>query len=78
MKILWVCPFFLHPTNRGAQIRTLGTLRELHKRHEIHFAALNDSQNIRGPHAVPNTPAVTSSRSIPRRHGVPCGSFRNY
>lgn len=49
MKILWVCPFFLHPTDRGAQIRTLNTLRELHKRHEIHFAALNDPSNAEGP-----------------------------
>jgi glycosyltransferase involved in cell wall biosynthesis len=49
MKILWICPFFLHPTNRGAQIRTLGTLKELHKRHEIHFAALNDPLNTEGP-----------------------------
>jgi polysaccharide biosynthesis protein PslH len=49
MKILWICPFFLHPTDRGAQIRTLGTLKELHKRHEIHFAALNDPRNIEGP-----------------------------
>lgn len=40
MKVLWVCPFFLHPTERGAQLRTLGLLKELHKRHEIHFAAL--------------------------------------
>ena len=49
MKILWICPFFLHPTDRGAQIRTLGTLKELHKRHEIHFAALNDPRNLEGP-----------------------------
>ena len=49
MKILWICPFFLHPTDRGAQIRTLGTLKELHKRHEIHFAALNDPLNLEGP-----------------------------
>jgi len=49
MKILWICPFFLHPTNRGAQIRTLGTLKELNKRHEIHFAALNDPHNVEGP-----------------------------
>lgn len=49
MKILWICPFFLHPTDRGAQIRTLGTLRELHKRHEIHFAALNARDNLVGP-----------------------------
>jgi glycosyltransferase involved in cell wall biosynthesis len=49
MKILWICPSFLHPTDRGAQIRTLGTLKELHQRHEIHFAALNDPRNIEGP-----------------------------
>ncbi|SEG17009.1 Glycosyltransferase Family 4 [Bryocella elongata] len=49
MKILWASPFFLHPTDRGAQIRSLGTLRELHKRHEIHFAALNDPANTEGP-----------------------------
>lgn len=49
MKILWVSPFFLHPTDRGGQIRTLGTLKELHKRHDIHFAALNDPLNTEGP-----------------------------
>lgn len=49
MEILWVCPFFLHPTNRGGQIRSLGTLRELHKRHRIHYAALNDPANLEGP-----------------------------
>jgi glycosyltransferase involved in cell wall biosynthesis len=49
MKILWICPSFLHPTDRGGQIRTLGTLKELHKRHEIHFAALNSSKNSEGP-----------------------------
>ena len=49
MKILWLSPFFLHPTDRGAQIRTLGTLKELHKRHEIHFAALNAPENTEGP-----------------------------
>lgn len=49
MKILWICPFFLHPTDRGAQIRTLGTLKQLHKRHDIHFAALNDPHNLEGP-----------------------------
>jgi glycosyltransferase involved in cell wall biosynthesis len=40
VKILWVCPTFLHPTTRGGQIRTLGMLREMHRDHEIHFAAL--------------------------------------
>ena len=49
MKILWICPSFLHPTDRGGQIRTLGTLKELHKRHEIHFVALNAPENLEGP-----------------------------
>ncbi len=42
MKILWVSSSFLHPTNRGGQIRTLEMLRRLHRRHEIHYAALAD------------------------------------
>jgi len=67
MKILWVCPFFLHPTERGAQIRTLGTLRELHKRHEIHFAALNDPRNQEGPQRS----AEYSSRHLAVAHLAP-------
>jgi glycosyltransferase involved in cell wall biosynthesis len=67
MKILWTCPFFLHPTDRGAQIRTLGTLKELHKRHEIHFAALNDPRNIEGPRRSPEY----SSRHISVEHSAP-------
>ena len=49
MNILWVSPAFLHPTDRGGQIRTLGMLKELHKRHTIHFAALNTAGNPEGP-----------------------------
>jgi glycosyltransferase involved in cell wall biosynthesis len=49
MKILWVCPLFLHPTTKGGQIRTLETLRQLHRRHEIHFAALFDPAQPEGP-----------------------------
>jgi sugar transferase (PEP-CTERM/EpsH1 system associated) len=41
MKILWVKTDFLHPTTGGGQIRTLETLKRLHQRHEIHFAALD-------------------------------------
>jgi polysaccharide biosynthesis protein PslH len=40
MKILWVNSDFLHPTTRGGQIRTLETLKRLHRRHEIHYAGL--------------------------------------
>lgn len=67
MKILWICPFFLHPTDRGAQIRTLGTLKELNNRHEIHFAALNDPRNIEGPQRS----SEYSSRHISVAHCAP-------
>lgn len=40
MKILWISPFLLHPTQKGAQIRSLGTLAQLHRRHEVHFASM--------------------------------------
>lgn len=39
MKILWAKSDFLHPTERGGQIRTIETLRHLHRQHEIHYAA---------------------------------------
>lgn len=67
MKILWISPFFLHPTDRGAQIRTLGTLKELHKRHEVHFAALNDPRNLEGPRRS----SEYSSRHIFVEHSAP-------
>jgi glycosyltransferase involved in cell wall biosynthesis len=67
MKILWVCPFFLHPTDRGAQIRTLGTLKQLHRRHEIHFAALNDPSNLEGPERS----TEYSSRHFSVAHSAP-------
>ncbi len=43
MKLLWVKADFLHPTNRGGRIRSLETLKRLHQRHEVHYAALNDN-----------------------------------
>jgi polysaccharide biosynthesis protein PslH len=67
MKILWISPFFLHPTDRGAQIRTLGTLRQLHKRHEVHFAGLNDPANVEGPQRA----AEYSTRHIVVEHAPP-------
>jgi glycosyltransferase involved in cell wall biosynthesis len=48
MKLLWGNSSFLHPTTRGGQIRTLGMLRQLHKRHEIHYAALADPAEPEG------------------------------
>ena len=41
MRILWVCPAFLHPTRGGGQILSLEILRRLHRRHEIHFVAFD-------------------------------------
>jgi glycosyltransferase involved in cell wall biosynthesis len=48
MKILWVKTDFLHPTTRGGQIRTLEMLRQLSKRHEIHYVAFEDPANPEG------------------------------
>ena len=39
MRILWVSPGFLHPTNRGGQIRTLEMVKRLNARHEVHYVA---------------------------------------
>src|SRR5882724_6527417 len=48
MKILWVNANFLHPTTKGGQIRTLEMLRRLHKRHEVHYAAIEDPKSPEG------------------------------
>src|SRR5258706_6319381 len=42
--ILWLSSGFLLPTTWGGQIRTLGMLRRLRDRHEIHFLALHDGE----------------------------------
>ena len=49
MKILWVKCDFLHPTNKGGQIRTLEMLRRLHRDHEIHYVAFADPASPEGP-----------------------------
>ncbi len=66
MKILWVKTDFLHPTTRGGQIRTLEMLRELHKRHEVHYVAFDDPENPEGLRRSPEY----STRSYPIRHRV--------
>ena len=48
MKILWVKSDFLHPATKGGQIRTLETLKRLHRRHEIHYVALDLAQQAGG------------------------------
>jgi polysaccharide biosynthesis protein PslH len=48
MKLLWVKTDFLHPTTRGGQIRTLETLRRLHRWHEVHYVAFDDPTQPEG------------------------------
>ncbi len=48
MKILWVKTDFLHPTDRGGQIRTLETLRRLHPHHEVHYLAYHNPTQPEG------------------------------
>ena len=47
MRLLWVKADFLHPPDRGGQIRTLEMLKRLHRRHEIHYVALNRGDSSR-------------------------------
>jgi len=67
MKILWLKGDFLHPTTRGGKIRTLEMLKRLHRRHEVHFIALDDGTS---PEAVPRA-AEYSTRAYPIPHHVP-------
>ena len=63
MKMLWVKADFLHPTDRGGQIRTLEMLKRLHQRHEIHYVALE-----RGD---PTRASEYCSKAYPIEHHVP-------
>ena len=65
MRILWISPFLLHPTEKGGQIRSLGILKNLHARHEVHFAAMQlDGQDS----GVARTPEYcTKAYLIPHR-----------
>lgn len=49
MKILWIKSDFLHPTNRGGQIRTLEMLKRLHRSHEVHFVGGENPAEPEGP-----------------------------
>jgi glycosyltransferase involved in cell wall biosynthesis len=64
MKILWVNQNFLHPTTKGGQIRTLETLRQLHRRHEIHYVALEHPGAPEGPARA----GEYCTRAYPCRH----------
>ena len=66
MKILWVNQYFLHPTERGGQIRSMGILKPLHARHEVHYAALEDPTSSVGRDMA----HTFSSRAYPIPHPV--------
>jgi glycosyltransferase involved in cell wall biosynthesis len=72
MKILWVKSDFLHPASGGGQIRTLETLKRLHQRHEIHFAALDLPQPGMGLRRSSEycTKAYVVSHPVPRIGGL--------
>jgi len=72
MKILWVKTDFLHPTRSGGQIRTLETLKRLHARHEIHFAALDLPQPGAGfcRASEYSTKAYAIPHPAPQNHGA--------
>lgn len=74
MKILWVKSDFLHPTNGGGQIRTLQTLKRLHQRHEIHFAALDLPQ----PGVGFRRSSEYCTKAYPVSHPVPQKSGPRY
>ena len=71
MRILWVKTDFLHPTRSGGQIRTLETLKRLHQRHEIHFAALDLPAPGLGLQRASEycTKAYAVSHPVPRKSG---------
>lgn len=63
MKMLWAKADFLHPTDRGGQIRTLEMLKRLHTRHEIHYVALDRGDASRA--------SEYCSRAYPIEHRAP-------
>lgn len=67
MRILWLKTDFLHPTTRGGQIRTLETLRQLHREHEIHYVGFETPGQPEGP--ARTLEYSTKAYSLP--HDVP-------
>ena len=70
MKILWVKTDFLHPTNRGGQIRTLEMLRQLHCRNEVHYIAYDDPDSSEGRERASEYSSYSYpvNRAVPARH----------
>jgi glycosyltransferase involved in cell wall biosynthesis len=67
MKVLWVNTNFLHPTTKGGQIRTLEILRQLSRRHEIHYIAIQDPDE---PDAWKQA-SEYSAKAYPFAHRIP-------
>ncbi|MDX2180008.1 MAG: glycosyltransferase family 4 protein [Bryobacteraceae bacterium] len=67
MKILWVNTNFMHPTTKGGQIRTLEMMRCLHRRHDIHYAAIENPAEPEGPRRAHEY----SSHAYPFKHEFP-------
>jgi glycosyltransferase involved in cell wall biosynthesis len=67
MKVLWVNTNFLHPTTKGGQIRSLETLRHLHRWHEIHYVAIADPSQTEGPRRAHEY----ASKSYPFHYRIP-------
>ena len=63
VKILWVNANFLHPTTKGGQIRTLEMLKCLHRRHEMHYVAIENPNEPEGTR--PGTRIFDQSLSSP-------------
>jgi polysaccharide biosynthesis protein PslH len=73
MKILWLSPFLLHPTTRGGQIRSLGILSQLHRRHQVRFVSMQLPEQASGVARV----GEYCSESRLLRHDLPGrGSLR--
>ncbi|HVX67010.1 MAG TPA: glycosyltransferase [Bryobacteraceae bacterium] len=67
MKVLWTNTNFLHPTTKGGQIRTLEILRQLSRRHEIHYVAIEDPAH---PEAAEQSREYCA-RAYPFRYRIP-------
>ncbi len=70
MKTLWVNSNFMHPTTKGGQIRTFEMLRHLHRRHEIHYVAIENPSQPEGPARAHEY----STKSYPFSFAVPSKS----
>jgi len=75
MKLLWVKTDFLHPTNRGGQVRSLKMLEVLHRRHEVHYLTYHDPDNSEGPARAGEycRRAWPVTRRIPHRRSLEFG-----